>query len=157
MLATASDHALASRVAEHLGLFEAVHASDGRTNLKGSPKSALLVDEILVPILRDEYGVDGLDHSPRWARVMGQLRQAAEDAKIQLSRADTAVVEVGDIKDANDTLLVKDARSRNCTVVTGVAMFVRQACRQYELFTGQKGPAELMRETIRRAIGAAKY
>ena len=56
-----------------------------------------------------------------------------------------------------NTLLVKEARSRNCTVVTGVDMFVRQACRQFELFTGQEGPAELMRETIRRAIGAAKY
>lgn len=56
-----------------------------------------------------------------------------------------------------NTLLVKDARSRNCVVVTGVEMFVRQACRQYELFTGQSGPADLMRETIRRAIGAAKY
>ena len=30
-------------------------------------------------------------------------------------------------------------------------------CLQFELFTGQEGPAELMRETIRRAIGAAKY
>ncbi len=55
------------------------------------------------------------------------------------------------------TLLVKDAHSRNCTVITGVDMFVRQACMQFELFTGQPGPADLMRETIRRAIGAAKY
>ena len=44
ILATASDHALASCVADHLGLFAAVHASDGRTNLKGPAKSMLLVD-----------------------------------------------------------------------------------------------------------------
>ncbi len=56
-----------------------------------------------------------------------------------------------------NTLLVKEARSRNCTVITGVDMFVRQACRQFELFTGREGPAEPMRETLRRAIGAAKY
>jgi len=56
-----------------------------------------------------------------------------------------------------NTLLVKEARNRACTVITGVDMFVRQACRQYELFTGKEGPAELMRETLRRAIGAAKY
>jgi 3-dehydroquinate dehydratase / shikimate dehydrogenase len=55
------------------------------------------------------------------------------------------------------TLLVKDARSRNCAVITGVEMFVRQACMQFKLFTGQDGPADLMRDTIRRAIGAAKY
>jgi 3-dehydroquinate dehydratase/shikimate dehydrogenase len=55
-----------------------------------------------------------------------------------------------------NTLLVKDARSRNCTVITGVEMFVQQACMQYKLFTGQEGPAELMRDVIRRAIGAAR-
>jgi 3-dehydroquinate dehydratase/shikimate dehydrogenase len=55
------------------------------------------------------------------------------------------------------TLLVKEARGRNCTVITGVEMFVRQAALQFKLFTGKEGPAELMRETIRRAIGAAKY
>ena len=56
-----------------------------------------------------------------------------------------------------NTLLIKDARSRNCMAITGVEMFVRQAGRQFELFTGQEAPADLMRETIRRAIGAAKY
>ncbi len=56
-----------------------------------------------------------------------------------------------------NTLLIKDARSRNCKVVTGVNMFVRQACLQFQLFTGQEGPADLMRDVIKRAIGAAKY
>ena len=55
-----------------------------------------------------------------------------------------------------NTLLIKDARSRNCTVVTGVEMFVRQACMQFKHFTGRDGPAELMRDVIRRTIGAAK-
>jgi 3-dehydroquinate dehydratase/shikimate dehydrogenase len=56
-----------------------------------------------------------------------------------------------------NTLLVKDARSRNCTVITGVDMFVRQACLQFKLFTDQEGPADLMREVIKRATGAVKY
>ena len=55
-----------------------------------------------------------------------------------------------------NTLLIKDARSRNCTVVTGIDMFVRQACLQFKLFTGHDGPADLMREVIRRTIGAVK-
>jgi 3-dehydroquinate dehydratase/shikimate dehydrogenase len=55
------------------------------------------------------------------------------------------------------TLLIKDARSRNCRVVTGVDMFVRQACLQFKHFTGQDGPDELMRDVIRRTIAAAKY
>ncbi len=56
-----------------------------------------------------------------------------------------------------NTLLVKHARSRNCKVVTGVDMFVRQAALQFKLFTGQDGPADLMRDVIKRATGAAKY
>ena len=56
-----------------------------------------------------------------------------------------------------NTLLVKEARGRNCTVITGIDMFVRQACLQFKHFTGQDGPADVMRENIRRAIGAAKY
>lgn len=56
-----------------------------------------------------------------------------------------------------NTLLIKDARSRNCTVVTGVEMFVRQACMQFKLFTGHDGPADLMRDVIRRSIAAVKY
>jgi 3-dehydroquinate dehydratase/shikimate dehydrogenase len=56
-----------------------------------------------------------------------------------------------------NTLLTKEARSQSCTVVTGVDMFVRQACLQLKLFTGQEAPAELMREMLKRAIGPAKY
>lgn len=55
-----------------------------------------------------------------------------------------------------NTLLVKEARGRNCKVITGVDMFVRQACLQFKLFTGHDGPAELMREVIKRATAAAK-
>jgi 3-dehydroquinate dehydratase/shikimate dehydrogenase len=56
-----------------------------------------------------------------------------------------------------NTLLVKEAQSQSCTVVTGVDMFVRQACLQFKLFTGQEAPSDLMREVLKRAIGPAKY
>lgn len=42
-----------------------------------------------------------------------------------------------------NTLLVKEARLKGCIVVTGVEMFVRQAARQFELFTGQIGRAHV--------------
>ncbi|MCA9062984.1 MAG: shikimate dehydrogenase [Planctomycetaceae bacterium] len=54
------------------------------------------------------------------------------------------------------TLLLKQARERGCTVVSGVEMFVRQAARQFELFTGQPAPMDYMAETIRRAMSAAR-
>ncbi len=54
------------------------------------------------------------------------------------------------------TVLIKEARKRNCTVVTGVDMFIRQAALQFELFTGREAPAALMRDALRRAMGPVK-
>lgn len=53
MLVTATDQSLAERVAAHLGLFDEVAGSDGKTNLKGAEKAALLVRA---------YGPKGFDY-----------------------------------------------------------------------------------------------
>jgi 3-dehydroquinate dehydratase/shikimate dehydrogenase len=50
------------------------------------------------------------------------------------------------------TLLVKEARHRECHVITGVDLFVRQAAMQFRLFTGREAPVELMRKVVRRAL-----
>lgn len=54
------------------------------------------------------------------------------------------------------TLLIKLARERGCRTVTGVEMFVRQAARQFELFTDKQAPLEIMRKTFRKAISAVQ-
>lgn len=55
------------------------------------------------------------------------------------------------------TLLIKEARQQNCTVVTGVDMFVSQAALQFKHFTSQDAPVALMREALKREIGPARY
>lgn len=55
-----------------------------------------------------------------------------------------------------NTLLLKEARQRACKVVTGVEMFVRQAALQFKHFTGLDGPADLMRDVLKRATAAVK-
>jgi 3-dehydroquinate dehydratase/shikimate dehydrogenase len=50
------------------------------------------------------------------------------------------------------TLLIKEARSRNCHVITGVDMFVRQAALQFHLFTGREPPLDLMRKVVKQAL-----
>lgn len=50
------------------------------------------------------------------------------------------------------TLLIREARSRGCHTITGVDMFVRQAARQFELFTGLTPDLELMRDIVRKAL-----
>ena len=67
-----------------------------------------------------------------------------------------AMVVFDAVYNPENTLLIKEARARNCKVVTGVEMFVRQACLQFKLFTGHEGPADLMRDVLKRATAAAK-
>ena len=50
------------------------------------------------------------------------------------------------------TLLIKEARARGCTILTGVEMFVRQAALQFHLFTGQTPSLDAMREIMRKAL-----
>jgi len=52
-LATAADARVAEAVAAHLGLFDAVHASDGERNLKAAAKAAFLTER---------YGAGGFDY-----------------------------------------------------------------------------------------------
>jgi 3-dehydroquinate dehydratase/shikimate dehydrogenase len=52
------------------------------------------------------------------------------------------------------TQLLLDAQSRDCKTVSGLDMFVRQACLQFKLFTGQEGPAGLMREVLKKALSS---
>ena len=49
-------------------------------------------------------------------------------------------------------MLIKEARSRGCPVITGVEMFVRQAAMQFRLFTGQEAPLDLLRTIMKRAL-----
>jgi len=55
------------------------------------------------------------------------------------------------------TLLLKEAKSRGCQIVSGVEMFVRQAAMQFELFTGQQPDLEAMREILRKALSPLTY
>jgi 3-dehydroquinate dehydratase / shikimate dehydrogenase len=50
------------------------------------------------------------------------------------------------------TLLLREARARGCQTITGVDMFVRQAARQIELFTGLTPDIAIMREIMRKAL-----
>ena len=55
------------------------------------------------------------------------------------------------------TLFIKQAREAECQTVTGVDMFVRQAAKQFKLFTGYDADVKLMREEVKRATSAANY
>jgi shikimate dehydrogenase len=47
-----------------------------------------------------------------------------------------------------ETRLLGAARQAGCTVVNGVAMFVHQGAFQFERWTGEKAPVQLMKKTV---------
>ena len=55
-----------------------------------------------------------------------------------------------------NTLLIKQARERGCPTVSGIEMFIRQAALQYQHFTAQPAPLDVMRDTLRHAISAVR-
>jgi 3-dehydroquinate dehydratase/shikimate dehydrogenase len=55
-----------------------------------------------------------------------------------------------------NTLLVKQARERECHAISGLEMFTRQGAAQFERFTGKAPPLEVMAKALRRAISPVK-
>jgi shikimate dehydrogenase len=64
----------------------------------------------------------------------------------ELLRPDLAVFDA--VYNPRRTLLIEQAAERGCRVVEGMEMFLGQAMLQFELWTGQPAPAEVMRKVI---------
>jgi 3-dehydroquinate dehydratase/shikimate dehydrogenase len=54
------------------------------------------------------------------------------------------------------TMFLSHAEECACKTVSGVEMFVGQACLQFKLFTGEKASAKLMRDIVKQSISAIK-
>jgi len=52
-----------------------------------------------------------------------------------------------------ETPLTRAARARGARVVSGAVVFLHQALRQFELYTGRSAPAAAMRAAVDRAVG----
>ncbi|UCD59298.1 MAG: shikimate dehydrogenase [Candidatus Hydrogenedentota bacterium] len=51
------------------------------------------------------------------------------------------------------TRLLKEAESVGCVTIPGLEMFVNQAVVQFELWTGQRAPADVMRRVVEQSLG----
>jgi shikimate dehydrogenase len=47
-----------------------------------------------------------------------------------------------------ETRLLREAKAAGCRVIPGLDMFLNQAVEQFELWTGQKAPAAVMRRIL---------
>lgn len=55
-----------------------------------------------------------------------------------------------------NTFLLRQARDKGCTVISGLEMFIGQACLQFKLFTGEKASAKLMRQLLKNALSVVR-
>lgn len=67
-------------------------------------------------------------------------------------RAQTVVFDV--VYTPPQTQLLREAAERGCKVVHGLEMFINQAALQFERWTGQPAPVELMRRIVLENLGA---
>lgn len=66
-------------------------------------------------------------------------------------KADMAVFDT--VYNPAETLLLKQAKAAGAQTIDGIAMFVNQAMAQFQLFTGQPGNADLMRQAVCEGLG----
>lgn len=81
----------------------------------------------------------------------------AKDKLIQLMGSSGNLIVFDTVYNPEQTLLIKDARSIGCQVISGVEMFIRQAAYQYKLFTGRDAPAKVMLKALRDATSPIRY
>ena len=55
-----------------------------------------------------------------------------------------------------ETRLLTEARERGCTIVYGYKMFLYQAARQFEIFTGRQAPLPAMESALTQALEGGK-
>ncbi len=53
-----------------------------------------------------------------------------------------------------ETRLLKLAQSKGCGTISGAEMFIHQAARQFEIWTGKPAPIDAMRQVLLRQLGA---
>ena len=63
-----------------------------------------------------------------------------------LLHAGLAIMDI--VYNPRDTQLLKDARQAGCVTITGLEMFLHQAVAQFELWTNQTAPADIMRAVL---------
>lgn len=79
-----------------------------------------------------------------------------EDTPISVNWLQEHMVVFDTIYNPENTLLLKEARARQCVTVSGLEMFVRQAAAQFEKFTGKPAPIDVMRTALRQGISPVR-
>ena len=112
-----------------------------------------IVSAVAIPIVNGSSNAEMRSAARQLASGLRLARsEAVSQRRETLERAMPGVMVMDTIYTPETTLLVKEARSRGCHVLTGVDMFIRQAALQFKLFTGREPPFEYMSRIVRKAL-----
>jgi 4-hydroxybenzoate polyprenyltransferase/phosphoserine phosphatase len=141
-LVTAADQSVADGVAAHLGIFDAVYASDGTRNLKGSAKAAFLVDR---------FGAGGFDYAGDAEADLAVWRSAAQ--AIVVSPGNGLLRRVNAI--SNDVVVLGGAPSAATRARVWVrALRIHQWAKNILVFVPMLGAHRLNPHTAAQALTA---
>ncbi|PLY00994.1 MAG: shikimate dehydrogenase [Desulfuromonas sp.] len=79
-------------------------------------------------------------------------REDATPVPQELFRAGQVVFDA--VYNPLETRLLKEAKASGCLTISGVEMFVNQAVLQFEHFTGEDAPVEVMHKVVMEKLGA---
>ena len=126
---------------------------DGRLTLvnRSPDKGRRLADELEGEFIRlDEFTGEGIDILVNTTSV--GMTPAVDQMPVARECLTPGMTVMDIVYNPIDTMLLKTARQAGCQVVDGVAMFVHQGAIQFERWTGQTAPVELMRDTVLDAL-----
>ena len=115
-------------------------AADLRTKTALAVRDALLNDAALA---RELPGAQVLIHC---TPIGMSPKTEASCVPAVLLHAGLAVMDI--VYNPRETRLLKDARQAGCTTIPGLEMFLYQAVAQFELWTNQPAPADVMRAVL---------
>ena len=88
--------------------------------------------------------------APRDLRIL-------DDAPVPAAAFRPGMIAFDTIYHPENTLFLKLARERECETVSGVDMFVRQAAIQFEHYTGQEPPMDVMRSVVKNKLSPVRH
>ncbi|MCP4507179.1 MAG: shikimate dehydrogenase, partial [Fuerstiella sp.] len=113
--------------------------------------------------LNDEFGCSVIDWEQRSEEMCDILINCTSvgmhpnvsESPFDLPWLNESMLVFDTVYTPENTQLLEHAKTRGCATASGLEMFMRQAARQFELFSGQQPPLEFMMETLRQSLSTA--
>jgi 3-dehydroquinate dehydratase/shikimate dehydrogenase len=110
--------------------------------------------------LADEVSGEGLDWTARHKEGCDLVINATpvgmypnvDESPLHAGYLRPGMVVFDTIYTPETTMLIREAKTRGAQVITGVELFIRQAGAQFQMFTGQDAPLDVMGKVLRRAL-----